>query len=271
MFKFGGETQHLYSHYTIVQYGIMLILGNQDFKMAKKTKSNSWKRQKELQKKYRLDEVPDLNELINIINSIKIERGNYYNYYTARARALFSLYYLTGCRVSEIVKCNSLRIQKKEERPEAIYRYEEKVAHDYQGLKREDIKFLRIDGKKCMIIRTENRKNKYRTTKKMPIPIELELPLVKYILEYMIKYVRAEDLLFPFGVKRATQIINETVGWNVHFIRHIRATHLVTKYDYNEQLLIKFMGWTDSRPAKAYMELSSKDLFRQFFRGHDTQ
>ena len=116
-----------------------------------------------------------------------------------------------------------------------------------------------------MYIRTENRKHKQRTTKRQPIPIELEMPIVEFIKDY-IKDIDDDSILFNFKSKRATQIIVDSTDFNVHFIRHIRATHLVTKYDFNEQALIRFMGWTDARPAKNYMELSSKDIFKQFYK-----
>jgi len=232
-------------------------------------KHKAWQRQKLLQKQYSIDDLPDIKELVNIINNIKIGNGQYANYYTARARALFCMYYLTGCRVSEIVKCNSLRISHRYIINKKVINEVKKIEHDYLGIKKEDIFFTRIDEKQCIIIRTENRKHKKRKTKKLPIPIEFEKPIVSFLIEYLINYIENDEVLFPFGVKRATQIINQTTGWNVHFIRHIRATHLVTKYDYNEQLLIKFLGWTDSRPAKAYMELNTKDLFRQFYSGRN--
>jgi integrase len=230
-------------------------------------KRKAWQRQKNLQKQYSIDDLPDIKELVNIINNIKIGRGQYANYYTSRARALFSLYYLTGCRASEIVKCNNLRITKKEIVDKKVNVSVRKIEHNYQGIKKEDLVFTRIDGKQCIIIRTENRKHKNRKTKKLPIPIEFEKPIVYFLIDYLLNYIEKDEILFPFGIKRATQIINQTTGWNIHFLRHIRATHLVTKYDYNEQLLIKFLGWSDSRPAKAYMELNTKDLFRQFYGG----
>ena len=245
----------------------------------------AWSRQKQLKKRYKEEDVPDIDELVVIIENIIVQndvRGKY----TKRARALFAMYYLTGCRASEIVRCNKLRKQKIKKNESFDEKGIKRVSyeldesgeriidrwvkpHDYEGIYKRDIKFERIDGKMCMFIRTENRKNKDKITKRQPIPIDLETEIVFYITDYM-ENLGHNDLLFPFGVKRATQIINETTGFNIHFIRHIRATHLITKYDFNEQLLIKFMGWTDGRPAKHYMELKSTDVFRQFYKGGNT-
>ena len=207
---------------------------------------DAWKRQRSLQKKY--VDVPGIKELTDIIYTIAGKNQ-------LRDRALFAIYYLTGCRVSEITKCPYLRFaryQKDNESWSIIDTWKE--PHDFQGVKKKDITFDMIDDKECMYIRTENRKNKNKITKKQPIPIELEQPIVQYVEDYL-NTLQEDDVLFPFWPSRATQIINK-IGWNVHFIRHIRATHLVTLYDFNEQLLVKFMGWSNSLPAKNYMELS---------------
>jgi len=58
----------------------------------------AWEKQKELQKKYSLNDLPDLNELVSMVNECKEER----------TRALFSILYLTGGRISEIVKDKKL-------------------------------------------------------------------------------------------------------------------------------------------------------------------
>jgi integrase len=241
----------------------------------------AWKRQRALKRKYSHEEVPDIAELVTIINQISIGELHQ-KYQSLRAKALFAMYYLTGCRVSEITRCEKLRKQRLRKKVKitddgvrrVLYAIDENKQpiidkwveeHDYLGVKKKDIKFRKVDGKRCMLIRTENRKNKDRITKRQPIPIEYEKDIALYIYKF-IKYLADDDLLFPFGVKRATQIINVTTGFNIHFIRHIRATHLVTKYDFNDQMLVKFMGWSDSRPAKYYMELKSTDLVRQFYK-----
>ncbi len=225
----------------------------------------AWSRQKELQKKYAYEEVPDIDELKNIIDRINVGKVDIVKQ-TKRAKALFAMYYLTACRVSEIVKVTNLWKKKYIKEGNKFKEIsKEPIKHNYPGIKKGEIKFGMEYDKQCMYIRTENRKHKERTTKRQPIPIELEQPIVEFIKDY-IKDIDDDTVLFNFKSKRATQIIVDSTDFNVHFIRHIRATHLVTKYDFNEQALIKFMGWTDARPAKNYMELSSKDIFKQFYK-----
>jgi len=242
----------------------------------------SWYRQRELKNKYKDTEVPGIDELNNMLNRASFGKANPHKQ-TLQARALFVLYYLTACRCSEIVGVNKRKKRRRVKHGVAFYHVDGReydkittnnlnektyywtVRDGFKGIRVEDIGLEDMDGKEALLIRTVNRKNKSRTTKRQPIPIELEKPLVEHLLRYT-DVLGEEDYLFPFSNQRAVQIINEVFNFNIHFIRHIRATHLITLYDFNEQALIDFMGWTDARPAKHYMELSKKDLFKQFFK-----
>jgi len=223
-------------------------------------------RQKELQLRFKDEDVPSLDELDRLINNITFGKKDPERQ-TAQAKALIAIYYLTACRVSEITTPFYLRKYKTQKLLDGTKKQIiiEKVKQEFLGVRKEDITFDTINGKRCMFIRTENRKNKQKKTKKQPIPIELESKLSLYLEKYL-STIMPGDFLFNFGCKRATQIINETIKWNPHFIRHIRATHLIVLYDFNEQMLISFMGWTDGRPAKNYMELNKKDLFNAFYK-----
>lgn len=211
----------------------------------------SWYRQKELKDVFNETEVPTISEIDNMISDITYGKINPKRD-TLRARALIAIYYLTAGRLTEIVKKKGF-----DGKPQDGV---------YEGVRKQDIVFDEIDDKPVMYIRIPNRKNKKRKTKRQPIPIGLEEPIVKHLKAYLDIVNITNFPLFHFSSKRATQIINDTTGFNPHFWRHIRATHLVTLYDFNEQALIEFMGWTDARPAKAYMELSKKDLFRAFYK-----
>jgi len=242
----------------------------------------AWYRQKLLKQRFHDVEVPDIKELAVLIGNIDMGMVDA-EYQSLRAQALFALYYLTACRKTEILPTKVLRYKRiskqtitnqdgtvtkqpiKDEDGKIVIEAG-KLNHNYMGLRKQDITFEEIDNRPFMLIRTENRKHKTKKTKRLPIPLEFEAPIVEYLKRYL-DILRDQDVLFPFTDGRASQIINQTTGFNTHFIRHIRATHLVTIYDFNEQLLIKYMGWTNSMPAKNYMELSHKDLERQFYKG----
>lgn len=48
-----------------------------------------------------------------------------------------------------------------------------------------------------------------------------------------------------------------------HYLRHCRLTHCITEFDFNDQELVKYAGWTDSKPAKWYVSLKTTDLQRK--------
>ncbi len=152
-----------------------------------------------------------------------------------RTRALFIMMYLTAGRVSELC-------------------YE---------LKKKDLTFQYKNGRAVLLISMPNKKHKKRHFKDIPIPLDKEEVLLEMLNEYL-KTLSDEDPLFNFGKIRAYQLIRQSTGWNNHWVRHVRATHLVLYHDFNEQLLIKFMGWTNSLPAKHYMELRWSDILDKY-------
>jgi hypothetical protein len=87
---------------------------------------------------------------------------------------------------------------------------------------------------------------------------ELNQQLADPILRYA-NTLQEKEEFFQFGVRRAEQIIAEQ-GFNPHFFRKLRLTHLVKYNNFSDQKLVAFAGWTDSRPAKHYIKIGWKDL-----------
>ncbi len=191
-----------------------------------------------------MEEVFKRNKIIEIVKSIPSLTKLKYPY-KIRDRALFSLLYLTGSRIGETVR----RVKKK----------------DFEIIKLKDSQFLVVD------LYTE--KNRKHPTRRIPINMEREKDLVKYVLEYL-EILNDEDILFHFTIQRAWQIVskilikykkvsrNKFLNAN-HFLRHCRLTHLVINYDFNDQDLVKYCGWTNSIPATTYSHLRYKDLARK--------
>jgi len=163
---------------------------------------------------------------------IKVIAANINN---IRTRALFVMLYLTAGRVSELC----------------------------YDLKKKDLVFQYKNGRAILLINMPNRKHKVRHFKDIPIPIDKEQVLLELLNQYL-KTLSNESVLFNFGKIRAYQLIRRATGWNNHWLRHLRATHLVLYHDFNEQLLIRFMGWTNSLPAKNYMELRWSDILDKY-------
>jgi integrase len=188
-------------------------------------------------------------KIVEIAKSIpKLYPTNYP--FKERDRALFCFLYLTGARVEEVV-----RGKKK------------------FGVKKKDLEVVKIDGKDFLVVSLYTLKNRKHPMRKVPIPIEKEGELVKYVLDY-VKNLNSDDYLFPFTKQRAWQIIrfilrkfkkkskNKFMNAN-HYLRHCRLTHLVTIYDFTDQELVKFAGWSSSAPAVVYSHLRFKDLARK--------
>ena len=153
----------------------------------------------------------------------------------ARNRSFFIILYLTAGRISEVVKT----------------------------LFRKDISWQEVDCRRIILFRLNNRKHKTKNFKDIPIPYEKE----KELLDLLFPWIDSKELetcLFPFSKTRGYQIIKKETGWNPHWIRHIRLTNLAVYNDFNDQLLVKFAGWTDSRPSKEYMEIKWKDILQKY-------
>ena len=158
-------------------------------------------------------------------------------YSNPRDRVLFLLTYLTAGRVSEVV-----------------------------SIRAEDIQPTYHEGREVITITMPNRKHRVRHSK--VIPIAMDMPQEKALMEPVLEYAKGKTGLLLAregrpgeGIKelRAWQIIG-TAGFNPHWLRHIRLTHLETVYGLSGERLKVFAGWTDTRPAKNYMELNWGDV-----------
>lgn len=149
-------------------------------------------------------------------------------------KAFFVIAYLTAGRVTEIIR----------------------------SLKKGNLVMDKVNGRDILLIRDmPNRKHKKKHLKDIPIPLDKEGEFVEMLKEYT-EELPEGNVLFRFGKTTAWKKMMEQ-GFNPHWMRHIRLTHLVMVYDFNEQLLIRFAGWTDSRSAKDYMELRWKDILQK--------
>lgn len=66
--------------------------------------------------------------------------------------------------------------------------------------------------------------------------------------------------MFPLHRATLYRKVHRETGINPHGFRAIRGCHLVTEFGFNDQQLTKFMGWTDSRPARYYIRLKAENV-----------
>lgn len=190
--------------------------------------SVAWNKQRELKH----EKIPTIKEVIDVARDIQNDRD----------QALFVLAYLTAGRIAEIVRKRTPR----------GYR---------ESLHVNDLKQEFVEGRPILLINIRNQKNRGRFRKEIPVPLDLKEN--KIFLDMITPFLNSlyEDAeMFPIQIRRAYDIIDKEASVNPHWIRHIRLTHLVTVYDYKEHQLIRYAGWTDSRPAKNYIEMNWKDL-----------
>lgn len=114
-------------------------------------------------------------------------------------------------------------------------------------------------------IRIQTEKNPHAPIRYAPIN-----PLKENIGSEVFLNCQTELIFPPYGkVKNSSYLrvmrkkFNEFWGVAPHYFRHCRLTHMVTEFDFNDQELVKYAGWTDSKPGKWYMSLKTKDLHKK--------
>jgi len=225
-----------------------------------KQKGNSWKRARYLESK-KTAEYTTMEMAYNLT-------GKFNN---LRDRCLYAILYLCGARIEEVVRYKSVKYGKKKAYVIKNGIGKNRIVQDYSkkrigklelSIKREDITLEEHNGRQILIIRIRNLKNKNPKEKVKLIPIPLDNPIYERFVKVINTYISAfndDEELFPICKRRAEKIM-ERIGFNPHYIRHIRLTHLVRYHNFTDQKLIKYAGWTDSRPAKSYVSLNWKDL-----------
>jgi len=186
-------------------------------------------------------DVLSRREITQVIRSEKVPRN----------RALMSLLYLTGARISEAL------LAKRKDMWKEVIGEEGFIVIRMRTLKKYDIidKHLNADGTKTFTtrLRTEHRN--------IPIRISRDRDILNHLIGWA-NSKRSGELLFPISRQWAWKIMNKHGFFN-HYWRHCRNTHLVTQRNFTDQDLVKFHGWADSKPATIYTHLRWKDLAKK--------
>lgn len=148
---------------------------------------------------------------------------------TLQLRAMLSIAYGCGVRVSELNQIKGSNIKRTKDR--------------------RDRQILRIY--------TPTLKNRNDHSRFIPIYRLDEGWLIGMILEYK---ENRPGVLFPYHRSTIWRWLKKYNDINPHGYRKIRLTHLVTEFGFSDQQLVKFAGWSDSRPAKDYVKLNLEDI-----------
>ena len=185
--------------------------------------------------------IPSVTKMIEIIESIN----------NPMAQALIGLTYLTGGRISELIRGN-----------------EKKYGREMPGIKRKQIDLDNVDGHKTLKIQLRNLKKRdnKEAYKIIPVPLDIESnkKIVGLIWNY-IKQFEPDEEIFTIKYTRAREIILKYTEWNAHWIRHIRTNHLLTHYNFKEELVRVHMGWKDLRPLSRYSGLKWRDIVKGYY------
>ncbi len=155
---------------------------------------------------------------------------------TIRDRALFSIMYWSGRRISEVL-----------------------------ALTRKDVRKRKMeDGKMILIARFKILKKKWDL---WIDTIVARNPITEFFYEYVhfIDKQQFTGKLFPITSQRVRQICRKMIpDVKVHWFRHVRCSHLGE--DYTEGELMAYMGWDSLSTAKTYVHNQPKVQYRKQLR-----
>jgi len=146
---------------------------------------------------------------------------------TPRDKALIAVSFITGGRIGEVL-----------------------------DLQKENIEQRIINGRNYYLFKILTEKNPTKHRRWLPIPGDE--PLLKYVFDYMPERGRVFNITRQWAWVQIRKASNKTM-WP-HLLRHIRLTELTTKHGFSGAQLVRWAGWTDSRPEKHYLHLRVEDI-----------
>lgn len=142
---------------------------------------------------------------------------------------LLAVLYLTGARISEVVKV----------------------------LRKKDFDFETDPDVVVVTVHTEKRKRGIPIRK---VPYRKTDPLAFYVERKLSKLEGRDGVLFDMHRSTAWRHLKDVSPrlW-CHLLRHARFTHLVSKKGMDLNQLVVVAGWSDPSPAKTYVHLTWED------------
>jgi len=163
-------------------------------------------------------------------------------------KALFCAMYGSGARIGEVVGSEK---------------------HDkFTGITINDVQVRKIEvgeGKnkrqeKFLLLTLETQKNRSSPVRTIPISFSKEKWLCTPILN-RVKEVKEKggNKLFPISTRYARLKAQELFKVDTHTLRHSRATHLITEFNYPIERLQRVLGHSSLKPTGVYLHLFWKD------------
>lgn len=224
-----------------------------------------------------------LNDFIDLVHEIKngcirIKRGKQkFVQGSLRYATITSLLYLTGCRLgeffcpSETTKTYSYfdKESKETKTVEKTYSYDPNegikigdlaIDPSDEHLKPGQAQWLTL---KLLVRKRREEKPYYRVVEVARVDDEADpyFPLIKIIQEYLFRLgltdpsklaLHKDKKLFPLTYATVTNRLSREYQINPHFIRHLRASHLMKYHGYTVADLKKFFEWKSATMPLRY-------------------
>lgn len=149
-----------------------------------------------------------------------------------RERALFSMLYLTGARVSELVGLDGILVG--------------------------DMTKEKAGDRDIYVIKVTTKKHRRHPIRSIPVPYDN----YKFFIDQIVSYIstvglKDTDKMFGFTPRHTRRLVNNLLGreWFPHYFRHIRISHL-SEAGFTAEELRTFGGWTDYRQIGNYSHLN---------------
>lgn len=155
-----------------------------------------------------------------------------------RDKALFAILYLTGARISEVVRI----------------------------MRKKDLDYDTSTDHVVVKLYTEKKRQGIEIGK---VPFRKNEPVAHYIREYLQQFSSPDDLIFNISRQAAWYRVKKADSrYFNHLFRHSRLTELAQdrkvdgeyKRGMTDYQLKQFARWTDSRPASTYVTLRWQNL-----------
>lgn len=201
--------------------------------------------------------LPSIEETVNIIMAIK----------NPVHRALFAVIYLTGSRVSEILARRDPVTNEIKEPciPLRFIWVEDNDNHVIQHGENLETKWLIIQTRVLKLRTSYKQKFPQKKWKKAYINVldPVHRPLLKIIDEHLGELVNQnpDSVMFPdYRRSYVHRLIKKHCNWNTHYLRHLRASHLVKYYGYSDTELRAALGWASTSMSARYTHSDEESL-----------